>query len=137
MCPAFWGSTVSYAGVAHFPKHSLEYSLSFWNQPPPKKNSGRESAYGPLLPPPPPVGHQLMRAAPWQLIHLAWVTQNVPMLPVKYRENFTITNLLTYASHKGAAHDHHLRPEGKQGAAIRPLHHASTSTFPRENGFGW
>ena len=24
MCPALRGSTVSYAGVAHFPKHSLE-----------------------------------------------------------------------------------------------------------------
>ena len=29
MCPALRGSTVSYAGVAHFPKHSLEYSLNF------------------------------------------------------------------------------------------------------------
>ena len=29
MCPALWGSTVSYAGVAHFSKHSLEYSLNF------------------------------------------------------------------------------------------------------------
>ena len=32
MCPALRGSTVSYAGVAHFPKHSLEYSLDFWSQ---------------------------------------------------------------------------------------------------------
>ena len=32
MCPALRGSTVSYAGVAHFPKHSLEYSLNFWSQ---------------------------------------------------------------------------------------------------------
>ena len=32
MCPALWGSTVSYAGDAHFPKHSLEYSLNFWSQ---------------------------------------------------------------------------------------------------------
>ena len=30
MCPALRGSTVSYAGVAHFPKQSLEYSLNFW-----------------------------------------------------------------------------------------------------------
>ena len=29
---ALRGSTVSYAGVAHFPKHSLEYSLNFWSQ---------------------------------------------------------------------------------------------------------
>ena len=29
MCPALRGSTVSYAGDAHFPKHSLEYSLNF------------------------------------------------------------------------------------------------------------
>ena len=27
MSPALRGSTVSYAGVAHFPKHSLGYSL--------------------------------------------------------------------------------------------------------------
>ena len=32
MCPALRGSTVSYAGDAHFPKHSLEYSLNFWSQ---------------------------------------------------------------------------------------------------------
>ena len=32
MCPALRGSTVSYAGDAHFPKHSLEYSLNFWTQ---------------------------------------------------------------------------------------------------------
>ena len=31
MCPALRGSTVSYAGGAHFPKHSLE-SLNFWSQ---------------------------------------------------------------------------------------------------------
>ena len=32
------GSTVSYAGDAHFAKHSLEYSLNFWSQPKKKKN---------------------------------------------------------------------------------------------------
>ena len=32
MCPALRGSTVSYAGVAHFPKQSLEYSLNLWSQ---------------------------------------------------------------------------------------------------------
>ena len=32
MCPALRGSTVSYAGDAHFPKHSLEYSLNFPSQ---------------------------------------------------------------------------------------------------------
>ena len=32
MCPALRGSTVSYAGDAHFPKQSLEYSLNFWSQ---------------------------------------------------------------------------------------------------------
>ena len=32
MCPALRGSTVSYAGDAHLPKHSLEYSLNFWSQ---------------------------------------------------------------------------------------------------------
>ena len=32
MCPALQGSTVSYAGDAPFPKHSLEYSLNFWSQ---------------------------------------------------------------------------------------------------------
>ena len=37
MCPALRGSTVSYAGVAHFPKHSLEYCLNFWSQS--KKNT--------------------------------------------------------------------------------------------------
>ena len=30
MCPALRGSTASYATDAHFPKHSLEYSLNFW-----------------------------------------------------------------------------------------------------------
>ena len=39
MCPAWRGSTVSYAGVADFPKHSLEYSLKFWILPPQKKNT--------------------------------------------------------------------------------------------------
>ena len=38
MCPALRGSTVSYAGDAHFAKHSLEYSLNFWSQP--KKKGG-------------------------------------------------------------------------------------------------
>ena len=33
ICPALRGSTVSYAGDAHFAKHSLEYSLNFWSQP--------------------------------------------------------------------------------------------------------
>ena len=37
MCPALRGSTVSYAGDAHFPKHSLEYSLNFWSQSKKKK----------------------------------------------------------------------------------------------------
>ena len=32
MCPALRGSTASYAGDAHFPKHSLEYSLNFRSQ---------------------------------------------------------------------------------------------------------
>ena len=40
MCPALWGSTVSYAGDAHFPKHSLEYSLNFWSQSKKKDNFG-------------------------------------------------------------------------------------------------
>ena len=34
---ALRGSTVSYAGDAHFAKHSLEYSLNFWSQPKRKK----------------------------------------------------------------------------------------------------
>ena len=38
MCPALRGSTVSYAGDAHFPKHSLEYSLNFWSQSKKKNN---------------------------------------------------------------------------------------------------
>ena len=38
MCPALRGSTVSYAGDAHFAKHSLEYSLNFWSQPKKKKH---------------------------------------------------------------------------------------------------
>ena len=38
MCPALRGSTVSYAGDAHFPKHSLEYSLNFWSQSKKKLN---------------------------------------------------------------------------------------------------
>ena len=29
MCPTLRGSTVSYAGDAHFPNHNLEYSLNF------------------------------------------------------------------------------------------------------------
>ena len=40
MCPALRGSTVSYAGDAHFPKHSLEYSLNFWSQSKKKKLPG-------------------------------------------------------------------------------------------------
>ena len=40
MRPALRGSTVSYAGDAHFPKHSLEYSLNFWNQSKKKKDKG-------------------------------------------------------------------------------------------------
>ena len=39
MCPALRGSTVSYAGDAHFPKHSLEYSLNFWSQSKKKKKN--------------------------------------------------------------------------------------------------
>ena len=39
MCPALRGSTVSYAGDAHFPKHSLEYSLNFWSQSKKKKDT--------------------------------------------------------------------------------------------------
>ena len=31
MWPALRGSTVSYAGDAHFSKHNLEYSLNFWS----------------------------------------------------------------------------------------------------------
>ena len=44
-CPA--GSTVSYAGVAHFPKQSLEYSLNFWSQSK-KKNLGGHCPPSPL-----------------------------------------------------------------------------------------
>ena len=32
ICPALRGSTVSYVGDTHFPKHSLEYSVNFWSQ---------------------------------------------------------------------------------------------------------
>ena len=39
MCPALRGSTVSYAGDAHFPKHSLEYSLKLWSQSKKKKKT--------------------------------------------------------------------------------------------------
>ena len=31
MCPALRGSIVSYDGVPHFPKHTVEYSLNFWS----------------------------------------------------------------------------------------------------------
>ena len=37
MCPALRGSTVSCAGDAHFPKHTLEYSLNFRSQSKKKK----------------------------------------------------------------------------------------------------
>ena len=37
MCPDLQEYTVSYAGDAHFPKHSLEYSLNFWSQSKKKK----------------------------------------------------------------------------------------------------
>ena len=43
MCPALRGSTVSYAGDAHFPKHSLEYSLNFWSQSKKKKEKKKRS----------------------------------------------------------------------------------------------
>ena len=51
MCPALRGSTVSYAGDAHFPKHSLEYSLNFWSQSKKKcakktKNNAGERSLG-------------------------------------------------------------------------------------------
>ena len=39
MCPALRGSTVSYAGDTHFPKHSLGYSLNFRSQSKKKKIS--------------------------------------------------------------------------------------------------
>ena len=39
MCPALRGSTVSYARDAHFPKHSLEYSLNFWSWSKKKKET--------------------------------------------------------------------------------------------------
>ena len=39
MCPTLRESTVSYAGDAHFAKHSLEYSLNFWSQPKKKERS--------------------------------------------------------------------------------------------------
>ena len=39
MCPALRGSTVSYAGLARFPKHSLQYALNFWSE---SKKSIRE-----------------------------------------------------------------------------------------------
>ena len=48
MCPALRGSTVSYAGDAHFPKHSLEYSLNFWSQS--KKKMKQMPRYGGVLP---------------------------------------------------------------------------------------
>ena len=41
MCPALRGSTVSYAGDTHFPKHSLEYSLNFWSRSKKKKKKKR------------------------------------------------------------------------------------------------
>ena len=44
MCLALRGSTVSYAGDAHFPKHSLEYSLNFWSQSKKKEASMAEHA---------------------------------------------------------------------------------------------
>ena len=47
MCPALRGSTVSYAGDAHFPKHSLEYSLNFWSQS--KKKNIHSSACGTIV----------------------------------------------------------------------------------------
>ena len=46
MCPALRGSTVSYAGDAHFPKHSLEYSLNFWSQSKKKSSTRCLSAAG-------------------------------------------------------------------------------------------
>ena len=43
-CPALRGSTVSYAGDAHFAKRSLDYSLNFWSQPKKKKRERAEAA---------------------------------------------------------------------------------------------
>jgi hypothetical protein len=57
MCPALRGSTVSYAGDAHFPKHSLEYSLNFWSQS--KKN--KKEVQGTPTPPPICVNRGLCR----------------------------------------------------------------------------
>ena len=39
MCPTLRGSTISYDGDAHFPKHNLEYSLNLWSQPTKKKGA--------------------------------------------------------------------------------------------------
>jgi hypothetical protein len=46
MCPAVRGSTVSYAGDAHFPKHSLEYSLNFWSQSKKKAYTSSIQSFG-------------------------------------------------------------------------------------------
>ena len=43
MCPALRGSTVSYAGDAYFPKHSVEYSLNFWSQSKKKSITARNT----------------------------------------------------------------------------------------------
>ena len=44
MCPALRGSTVSYAGDTHFPKHILQYSLNFWSQSKKKTKTGSTSS---------------------------------------------------------------------------------------------
>ena len=62
MCPALRGSTVSYAGDAHFPKHSLEYSLNFWSQSKKKTFTAGLPGMGWLLPLP---KHPRKRANPW------------------------------------------------------------------------
>ena len=43
------GSTLSYAGVTHFPKHSLEYSLNFWSQSRKKIDVSAEVPLDPLV----------------------------------------------------------------------------------------
>ena len=67
MCPALRGSTVSYAGVTHFPKHSLEYSLNFSSQSKKKKKGGeRNIAVLAQSPPPQEEAKESVLCMQWQ-----------------------------------------------------------------------
>ena len=86
LCPALRGSTVSYAGVAHFPKHSLEYSLNFWSQSKKKERNLLQTCYKPQKPVTNLIQARVTRYKP--------VTSHTNPLQTRYKAYKTVTNLI-------------------------------------------